>query len=244
MIICIDGRPRNVKLAASIRAIEKNIDIRIVEAVKPDDIDPEILKKIRSSSEYLLGRRISDPEIATMLSHRKCYEILRQDSWPTAYILEDDIDLSESSFDFQRPLMQIGLDTLRILTLVKSPWSIWKRKQGILKALIPPPCAAAYVINQKTANFALSFDPIGIADWPPWSHEVEFLYDKEFDLPIYVEGSLIEDSRSKFINENNLRVLFQKSPRTLFVKKIWQIRYTLWYKFLWRTRKFNIFASE
>ena len=237
MIICIKGQPRNSGLIKALKALGVQIDIRIVEAVEPTDVSDKILFDLRISSEYLLGRKISDIEIATMLSHRKCYELLRKENLPAAYILEDDIDFPRRDIDLLEPLKIVGKDSLRIVTLVRSPWSVWRRHEGLLKAIFPPPCASCYVINLKTANYALSFNPMGLADWPQWSHDVEYLYNEKFNVPIDITNSLIESSRAKLINDHNKWVLFHKSPLQPHVKKIWQFRYVVQYRLLWKFKK-------
>jgi hypothetical protein len=234
LIICVDGLPRNQNIGPYLSKNSERFDIRYIVAVEPKHIDSEILNNLKVNSEYLIGRRVTSVEIAVMLSHRKCYEILLKETYSYALILEDDVDILGMSLDIEPLEMLINTLKLRIITLAKSPWSSWKKYRSLEVAKFPPPCASCYLINEATASYALNFDPLGVADWPQWAHKVEFLYNRHFNVPIISSDSYINDLRSEALSKHNKYLIFTKTPKNSKIKKIWQIRYLVLYRAQWK----------
>ena len=244
LIICVGGLPRNQNIGTYISQHSESYDIRFVVAVEPKHIDSVILSNLKVNSGYLLGRNVTSVEIAVMLSHRKCYEILLEEAYSYALILEDDADISGISLDIEPLEILINTSKLRIITLVKSPWSSWKKYRSLEVAKFPPPCASCYLINEATARYALEFAPLGVADWPQWAHKVKFFYDERFHVPIITSDSYIDDLRSKALSTHNKYLIFTKTPLNSQIKKIWQIRYLVLYRVLWKLDTYFSKRSE
>ena len=148
------------------------------------------------------------------------------------------------SLDIEPLEILINTSKLRIVTLVKSPWSSWKKYRSLEVAKFPPPCASCYLINEATARYALEFAPLGVADWPQWAHKVKFFYDERFHVPIITSDSYIDDLRSKTLSTHNKYLIFTKTPLNSQIKKIWQIRYLVLYRALWKLDTYFSKRSE
>ena len=143
---------------------------------------------------------LSKGAIGCWKSHVNAMRRIVESKAPFGLILEDDADISGISLDIEPLEILINTSKLRIITLVKSPWSSWKKYRSLEVAKFPPPCASCYLINEATARYALEFAPLGVADWPQWAHKVKFFYDERFHVPIITSDSYIDDLRSKALS--------------------------------------------
>ena len=234
MVICVDGVPRNSDLKVTLASNPGTFEVVYVNAIQPSDITPNELQKLKTNSEYLIGRPVTSIEAVVMLSHRRCYEILVSTKKAIGIIIEDDVDLALANLDYTQMSELLCHDQLRIVTLAKSKWSCWIKKNEILKARFPPPCAACYLINRSTAQYALSFKPMGLADWPQWAHKVDFFHLPMFEVPIDTTDSYIEATRSEFLAMHRKLLIFTKVPKGSGIKKIWQFRSIIWYRTIWK----------
>jgi hypothetical protein len=234
LVVCIDGIPRNPRIVPTFNQKSEIFDFSLVNAIEPKDIDPDYLTNLIDESTILMGRPVTSVEVAVMMSHRLCYEQIIKGNYKFGLILEDDVDISLLSFDPSTITSMLKSDDLRILTLAKSPWSSWIKTEQALIAKFPPPCASCYFINSNTANYALSTVPIGIADWPPWAHKVKFFHISDLSIRIDESHSYLERSRSRVIHATKKRLIIKKLPSNSNVKKIWQFRYLVSYRLIWK----------
>ena len=240
LVICIEGKPRNPKLIKQFSDLSDLLDFRLVQAIEPKNIDSCVLANLVVNSSYLIGREVIPLEIAVMLSHRKCYELITKERHPIALIIEDDVDILNLNMHLEPLKALIDNSYLNIATLTKSPWSCWTQKTNFLTSKFPPPCASCYLINLTTAHYALSHEPLGLADWPQWAHSVKFFHVPEYAVNIDESNSLIENLRFKVKFKQSKKIFFRRIPHKSGIKKIWQFRSIFWYRFLWKINNYRL----
>lgn len=235
VVIAIDGEPRNKFLMKCLKQFSSEFDIFVLSAITPPQVKKVLLDEMHHNFNYLLGRRASDGELATALSHSEAYRHIVTNNYRIGLVLEDDVDISSLKISTSS-ISKAILDNERVIqTMVKSPWALWRGKGSHLKAIFPPPCAGAYWINFETAKFALSHVVVGLADWPPWADQVSFIYDENFSIPVPDQDSILEDSRKFIQQEVNLKYVLKLRPKKCEVTKKQQIRQILIYRGLWKT---------
>lgn len=234
-VIAVDDHPRSGTLVKSITENFPTSQILMVNAITPDKLSQDYLADLKEQSANLLGRNVGSKEIAVLLSHRKCYEIFLNSSKKYLLVLEDDVVLNSNVFDLLSITKRLNMRKPCVVSLYSPSWSIWKKNRNGIRAKFPPACAAAYFMNVHAAHLAVSNNPIGIADWPPWAQSVDFYLENFLDVHLLQEQSFLEDQRILDKGIRFRKVLFKPTPAG--IKKIWQIRYILIYPFYWKFHK-------
>jgi GR25 family glycosyltransferase involved in LPS biosynthesis len=234
-IIALDGTPRNASLQGDLIKISSINRIRIVEGIKPKDISEDKMKRIKGTSKVLLGREITDLEVAVAMSHRKCYEIAKEQGEALALVFEDDAVLADALV-FERTLNEALKNNERKITTFYSPlWSVWKMRQGRVKAIFPPPGAVAYLINQELMSFALASEQVGLADWPMWSMDIEFELIENSGIELSAFKSYLENSRNSAKSKRSYFSFFYSWAYG--VSPLASFRFSVLYPLLWKVLK-------
>ena len=234
-VIAVDESPRSKNLLEDISQIFPSSDIRLVKAITPHDMEENLLENLKEQSAILLGRIIGSKEIAVLMSHRKCYETFLSLNQKYLLVLEDDVILQSRLFDPKVISNHLNRQKPTILSLYSPLWSIWKKSRAGVRAKFPPACAAAYYINVQAAKLAVNTYPIGIADWPPWAHSVDFFLEKFLDVTLIDGKSFLQEQRELDKGFRSRRVVFKRTPQT--IRKIWQVRYIIIYPLYWKLYK-------
>ena len=233
-IIAINGKPRNKNLLKQIRSIFKENQIEIVDAITPNDLDPDYLLKISEIGSTLLGRKISKVEIAVTQSHKKCYELAVNKNNAIALIFEDDMNIYDTN-KLQKTLVEHKDSVLPMISTLYTPmWGIWRYSLENFWAVIPPAYACSYLINLTAMQIALENESIGLADWPIWSEKIYFQFVVNNIIHQTDTESTIEEFRQISIEDKNkfslvflFKVLLTLGPRTYLLQRIY-------YPYLWK----------
>jgi hypothetical protein len=251
-VLALDGSPRNPFLIEQLSKNFPNSNIQIIEANRPSDIPSDLFAKCKYMSELLIGRTISEIEVAVAFSHQKIYHQALMDGCEMATIFEDDIEVVESAEFVKAVNAEIDLRNPTVVTLFSPKWSLWKRTQNRIIALIPPAYAAAYTINRRAMEIATHSLPVGVADWPIWSRKINFNLVEHAGVRIFESPSLVDAERTaakskltKYRSFFNLKFIFLVNHYDRFLN-------IFWYPLLWnfynkknekRTRKLTDTSS-
>jgi hypothetical protein len=233
-VIAIDGEPRNSSLLEQLGSILDNKQVEIVQAITPNQLIQDDLMRISQLGSAILGRHISSVEIAVAQSHMKCYQIAVSRKDLSAFILEDDVDIS-NTIEIQKILTQYKTSELPTISTLYTPmWGVWKYSLGSYSAVIPPAYACSYLINFNAMQIALENEPIGLADWPVWSEKVFFEFLANNAINQANTESTIEKFRQISINRKkkyiftfSFKVLHTLGFKTYFLNRIY-------YPYLWK----------
>ena len=239
-IIAVGGQPRNSRLPLQAKNALIDSEIVVIDAITPTIIQPKELMSLIHTSSKLLGRRIGAQEIAVMLSHRKCYEIFQHSSKKYLFVLEDDVEINSKYIDSIDVLNLLCTNKSTVVSLYSPKWSVWEHTRLGLRAKIPPAYAAAYFMNIESIELALSYKPVGLADWPPWAIKTRFYLKTYLDITCLEDNSLLEKNRIYDKKFKVKQVLFKKSGTTIY--KNWQIRYIIVYPLVWKCYKLMRFV--
>ena len=161
------------------------------------------MKFLQGESSALLGRKVTEVEIAVTQSHRKCYKVALSNGYSKILVLEDDVKipkkLTMSVIDLQRLDKKGNI----IITLYAPKWSIWIKRKSKARAIFPPAYAAAYLINKNGLHHAIKNESIGLADWPTWSNKFKFYLTSGEQFDVVSSDSYLEIDRSKSKSEKN-----------------------------------------
>ena len=207
-------------------------EVLVVAAITPKEIDSEALDLQKRQSSHLIGRQVGEREISVMLSHRKCYESFLRSNKEILFVLEDDIVIEDDALSEKIVFEKVNREVPTIISLYSPFWSVWVKRKRTLKAKFPPAFAAAYLINKSAVRWALSFEPVGIADWPPWALDVNFYLQEFAGLFCGERSSYLAESRFLDKEKKMKKVLFKKPM--FEIKKSWQIKYIIIYPLLWK----------
>ena len=242
-IIAVGGTPRNASLQRELMRISLIDKIRIVEGIKPKDISKDQMRRIKGASKVLLGREVTDLEVAVAMSHRKCYETAKKNNENLTLVFEDDAVVVDA-FRFERNLNEALKNEEQTITSFYSPiWSVWKRSQGRVKAIFPPPGAVAYLINQESMSLALASEHVGLADWPIWSMNIEFELIENSGIELSTVESYLENSRNKIKNKRSYFSWFYSW--TYGVSPLASFRFSILYPLVWKVLKtFEVYRER
>lgn len=231
-IIAVGRQPRNSRLPMQAKSALTNSEVVVIDAITPPLLNPKELSNLITTSSKLLGRRIGELEIAVMLSHRRCYEFFQQSSKKYLLVLEDDVEINNLHIDSVDVLNLLQSRRPIVISLYSPKWSVWKHTSLGLRAKIPPAYAAAYFMNIESTKLALSNDPLGLADWPPWAIKTRFYLRNYFSITTLENNSFLEKERVYDKKYKIKRILLGKSRNS--ISKNWQIRYIIVYPLIWK----------
>jgi GR25 family glycosyltransferase involved in LPS biosynthesis len=210
-----------------------NSNIKIIEADRPSDIPSDQFAKCKAMSELLIGRTISEVEVAVAFSHQKIYRQALLDGCEIATIFEDDIEVADPAEFANAVNSEIDLRNPTIMNLFSPNWSLWKKKQNTIIAIIPPPYAAAYKINKRAMEIATLSLPVGVADWPIWSRKINFNLVEDAGVRFFESQSFVDVERiaaksksTKYRSFFNLKFAFSVNHYDRFLN-------IFWYPLLW-----------
>jgi hypothetical protein len=233
-IIAVDSILRNPNLLSNLSEHFDLGSIQIVNAVKPADIPTEQLQELVSISSFVIGRKVTQTEVAVMMSHQKCYELANEEDCDFLIVLEDDVEvMNESKIEnLLGSLPNSEIPT--IWTFFKSHWSAWHREGKETVASFPPPCAAGYVMNKAALRSAVKEKSIGIADWPTWSFGIKFKLIDNAGFVLIEGPSYVENDRGKSILGSSIwHVLKKRKPSKLISRK-WPFMFRILIPLKWR----------
>jgi hypothetical protein len=234
-IISVDNKVRNPDLPKQAVKFWSEAKVELITAVTPKDISQDLLCYLSEESSALLGRRISDFEIAVAQSHRKCYEMANDMGYSKLLILEDDVHISNEFIISKTDLERLDESNNIIISLYAPIWSLWVNRKGKTAALYPPAYAAAYLINRNGINFALSHESLGLADWPTWSSKFKFYLTSGEQFDTVVTNSYLEADRQKSkIEKSRKDLLARKKYKSQNIKEVDIFKYKFLYPLLWK----------
>lgn len=234
-IISVENKVRNPDLPKQAVKFWSEAKVELITAVTPKDISQDLLCYLSEESSALLGRRVSDFEIAVAQSHRKCYEMANDMGYSKLLILEDDVHISNEFIISKTDLERLNESNNIIISLYAPKWSLWVNRKGKTAALYPPAYAAAYLINRNGINFALSHESLGLADWPTWSSKFKFYLTSGEQFDTVVTNSYLEADRQKSkIEKSRKDLLARKKYKSQNIKEVDIFKYKFLYPLLWK----------
>jgi hypothetical protein len=233
-IIAVDGVLRNPSLLSNLSVHFPPQIIQVINAVKPADLQREELNDLLDMSSFAIGRKVTQTEVAVMISHQKCYALASQEGCDFLIVLEDDVEVTKDSriVNLLEDLPESEVPT--IWTLFKSRWSAWHIEGNETVASFPPPCAAAYVMNNGALRSALKEKSIGVADWPIWSFGVKFKLIDNAGFVLLDTPSYIESGRETRIFGSNILALMKRKKSSKLVSRKWPFIFRVLIPLKWR----------
>jgi GR25 family glycosyltransferase involved in LPS biosynthesis len=234
-VISVADKIRNPNLVNQALGFWPGAKVELISALTPKSINPVLMRFLQEESSALLGRGITDFEIAVAQSHRKCYKVAIDKGYSKVLILEDDVKISHSVTISKTDLEMLNKRQNIIISLYAPKWSLWINRKGRIRAIFPPAYAAAYLINQNGLNFALSQETLGLADWPTWSSKFKFYLTSGTQFETIDSDSYLEKSRQISKKEKNkISFLLIKKYKKRNFKKIDFLRHQLIYPLIWK----------
>jgi hypothetical protein len=231
-IIAVDGVVRNSNLVGQLRALEVFSDVVIVEAKTPKIFGQKFLELDRRISSRIVGREVSDVEIAIKRSHLECYAVGQSRKVEKLFVVEDDAQIS----DINKLKVSLLAGPVRsgpvIFSFFSPEWSVWKLHKGQWQAKFPPAGAVAYSISSDAIDLALSAKSFGLADWPTWAKNVSFYLKADTGISHPNLSSFPGIEREKYIETS-----FQFHKRLLnlvYDERSDIFLMSIWYPFLWK----------
>ena len=170
----MNGKVRNPQLINQLNSLKFFTKIIIIDAETPSSLEFSYLNFEKSISSRIIGRNISDTEIAIKESHAKCYKEAKKLRSKKIFIIEDDAEIVDA-LKFQTALLNSPTNSkAEIFSFYSPDWSVWKISGDYWRALFPPAGAVAYLINEAAIDLALSNPSFGLADWPIWARKIDF----------------------------------------------------------------------
>lgn len=246
-VIAVGGSPRNKALQAELSTLDLFTTIQLVEAITPSQMDQKTLDRDKLCAQTLLGRDVTPIEVCITRSHEKCYKNALKMGSKFALILEDDALIGNIEA-FKVLIQEIQMNQKPTIWTFYSPsWSIWKKSNHQLKSVIPPAYAVCYLINEAAMQIATKRRPVGLADWPVWSHKVDFFLISKSSVQNLDSNSFAETGRViAKIKKHPLRSVL--TPKYITEVSIWnRLRYVLVYPLIWKVfsylSKFDFFKK-
>lgn len=233
-IIAVDGVLRNPDLLSNLSEHFAKEIIQVVNAVKPTDFQSEELKDLVNISSFVIGRKVTETEIAVMFSHQKCYALASEEGCDFLMVLEDDVEILNDSRIANLLTFLPDSEVPTIWTFIKSHWSAWYVEGKETVACYPPPCAAAYMMNKAALRHSLKEKSIGLADWPVWSFGVKFKLIENAGFVLLDTPSYIEKDREKRILENSIHALLRKKEPSQLISRKWPFIFRVLIPLKWR----------
>lgn len=233
-IIAVDGRLRNPGLMNDLSNHFPSSAIQIVSAIKPADLPNKKLDELVGKSSFVVGRKVTQTEVAVMLSHQKCYTIAIEEDCNFLMVLEDDVKI-EKYFNIAESLNHLPESEIPIIwTYFKSPWSAWHVREKEKISSYPPPCAAAYIMNRAALLTALSEESVGVADWPTWGFGVRFKLIEKSGFVLMDAPSYVESERERNITGNSILAIFKGKPSSQSISRKWPFIFRILIPLKWR----------
>ena len=194
-IIAVDSIPRNSSLISDLDLIKGIYHHEVISAITPSTILESVLKKRLICGQLLLGRKVTPTEVCVTESHRKCYKNALLQGAEIALLVEDDVVIQDQKY-FEGVIESI-VPTSRptIWTFYSPAWSLWRKTGLDKKAIIPPAYAACYLINKEAMEIAVAHESVGVADWPSWAKQIDFILVERSGIAISETDSLLEIDR-------------------------------------------------
>jgi hypothetical protein len=234
-IISVANKLRNPDLIKEALEFWPGASIELIHAVTPKSIKYDLLTFLQHESSLLLGRQITEAEIACAQSHRKCYSAAIENGYTKALILEDDIKISKGISISQEDLERLDLRKNIIISFYSPKWSVWLNRKSKIIALFPPAYAAAYLINESGLKSALINESFGLADWPTWSRKFKFFLTSGSQFDMVPSDSFLEaDRRLSKAQKKGKYICIRKKNKNHNLKIIDILKYRVIYPLLWK----------
>jgi len=233
-IIAVDGVLRNPDLLSNLSEHFALESIQVVNAVKPADFQSEELNDLVNISSFVIGRRVTQTEVAVMFSHQKCYALASEEGCDFLIVLEDDVEIMNDARIANLLTVLPDSEVPTIWTFFKSHWSAWYMEGKETVASFPPPCAAAYMMNKTALRHSLKEKSIGLADWPVWSFGIKFKLIENAGFVLLDTPSYIEKEREKRILESSILALLKKKKPSQLISRKWPFIFRVLIPLKWR----------
>ena len=194
-VIAVDSIPRNSSLICDLDLIKGIYHHEVISAINPSTIQSTLLNEKLVCGQLLMGRKVTPTEVCVTESHRKCYKNALLQGAEIALVLEDDVVLQDPKY-FGAVIESIEPTPRPTIWTFYSPaWSIWRRTGKNKRAIIPPAYAACYLINKEAMEIAVASESVGLADWPSWAKQIDFILVECSGIAISETDSLLEVDR-------------------------------------------------
>jgi GR25 family glycosyltransferase involved in LPS biosynthesis len=194
-VIAVDSIPRNSSLICDLDLIKGIYHHEVISAITPSTIQSTLLNEKLVCGQLLMGRKVTPTEVCVTESHRKCYKNALLQGAEIALVLEDDVVLQDPKY-FGAVIESIEPTPRPTIWTFYSPaWSIWRRTGKNKRAIIPPAYADCYLINKEAMEIAVASESVGLADWPSWAKQIDFILVECSGIAISETDSLLEVDR-------------------------------------------------
>jgi glycosyl transferase family 25 len=167
-----------------------------IDAVTPDTIPADVMKRHQASPE---DRRMTIPEVACLMSHRRALKTFLDSGAPVGVILEDDVILASRFAETTASLAAdsaIGIVRLERMT-PRFKVGAAKRSHGDLGALYPVRQydwgAAAYLLTTSAARKLLDLDYPMMVPADYWVFDLGFAKPRGEALEQFVPAIAIQE---------------------------------------------------
>ena len=233
-VISVAGKIRNPYLVKQASEFWPGANVELISAITPKSMDQELMRFLQEESSALLGRKITDFEIAVAQSHRKCYSVAIEKGYAKVLILEDDVKISNSMTISKIDVERLNERRNIIISLYSPKWSLWIKRKETIRSIFPPAYAAAYLINQNGLKFASDQESLGLADWPTWSNKFRFYLTSGSQFETIDSESYLEKSRQISKKEKNKTSFLLINNKKRHFKRLDLLRHRLLYPIIWK----------
>ena len=222
-IIAVNGKVRNNQLVDALKETNQFTSIKIIRAATPKSLSEEYILSQKFISKFILGREISETEIAVKASHENVYRMAQALHCDEAVIFEDDAQIINPKKLMNAIKISPKSSIASITTYYSPVWSIWFRSSKGIKAIIPPAGAVAYKINKEAMDVALEKSSYGVADWPTWSKKVKFYLVEDSGIDHLAGNSYLEHDVNiqNRLSRDSFFWQFRKFDRDQFLFRFW-----------------------